>query len=566
MAGFQRYRLDFLGGEEVEVAPRAELPKTSFFSVEYPGILRERNDGDVKDAADFSRHPSLSNALRSMSPLPHPYSTPHSALQHIGQIVDRSGKVTLECRLGQACLDNSTVPSESDNSIPPASTNDVYRHALIGDVLEAHNVLLKVTKRIWRKKPKDGRERSAERKEYTAVAMGITRHVARFRNMSDYLYDPGYVDGKERESGKEESTLQALRLHDCMRQMDVAGIRAFQIEEEKEDYEVDMEIADKGTVRVSNIRLPPPPVFDKKDVPFVYGFRQTHTSYLGAFGGPNVVDGSRAMRYISRTRYDGMAPKGISLSSRNVSRRKDRFSFNSLSLICLHFFSFVFQLFERQPMWSRVALLNQFDFDQQRNITNQKQYLSSLCYTIIDGCWRDTLVKFGYDPRESSESRFLQRMTFQNKKRLRKPGQIQNHSELGIADSKHDRLGSVLQQEGEVVEEDPTVDDPQSHIFDGVTSTRIQGSYQLIDVQDELVKPLILQAGDAAIRDRPDKTTGWYTQKQYDKIRLVLQARFHRLAVEGIPAAKEECDAIVAQVDATSSTKAVKTSRAVKKF
>jgi hypothetical protein len=100
-----------------------------------------------------------------------------------------------------------------------------------------------------------------------------------------------------------------------------------------------------------------------------------------------------------------------------------------------------------------------------------------------------------------------------------------------------------------------------SHKFDGVTPTRIQGSYQLIDVEDDFVRPLIDQEGEHVLRPTPDRNTGWYTPKHYEKIRQVLQARFHTLAEEGVPATREDCDVILAQVNASNSSRAVKTFR-----
>ena len=76
---------------------------------------------------------------------------------------------------------------------------------------------------------------------------------------------------------------------------------------------------------------------------------------------------------------------------------------------------------------------------------------------------------------------------------------------------------------------------------------------------DELVRPLIDQTGNV-LRDTPNRDTGWYTQKQWDKIRMVMQLRFRKLLDEGVPATKEECDALLAVVDSTTS-KAIKPSR-----
>lgn len=36
---------------------------------------------------------------------------------------------------------------------------------------------------------------------------------------------------------------------------------------------------------------------------------------------------------------------------------------------------------------------------------SHKQHIAECCYAITNGCWRDCLVKFAYDPRKDKESR-----------------------------------------------------------------------------------------------------------------------------------------------------------------
>jgi hypothetical protein len=273
MTAPQRQKLDYLSDEEVEIAPERILPRSSYFSIEYPAILGYRKDDDLTHPDE---HPALSNALSSLSPRPPPYANPVSALRHIGRLSGKTDKAPLECRLGHACL-SSTAGIISKQEEHPVSNNEVYRHPIIGEVLDAHNIVLKVTKRVWRKKQRDGPalqqngEGSSERKEYTAVAIGITRRVARFRGLADFQYDPGYINKSASGDDQEEATKQALSLYDSLAQMDIEALRNVTLEEEKADYEIERDVPGKGKVRVSNIRLPPPQLFDRVEVPFTYG-------------------------------------------------------------------------------------------------------------------------------------------------------------------------------------------------------------------------------------------------------------------------------------------------------
>lgn len=108
----------------------------------------------------------------------------------------------------------------------------------------------------------------------------------------------------------------------------------------------------------------------------------------------------------------------------------------------------------------------------------------------------------------------------------------------------------------ELFAEFPFISD--SHIFDGIKARRKAVNFLLIDVHDEYVKPLIYQQGEGVLRDIPDRDTGWYTQKHYDKIRYVMHARFHRVHDGTGPATKEECDTIIAQVENGAITRPTK--------
>jgi general transcription factor 3C polypeptide 5 (transcription factor C subunit 1) len=79
------------------------------------------------------------------------------------------------------------------------------------------------------------------------------------------------------------------------------------------------------------------------------------------------------------------------------------------------------QRFKERPVWTRPSLFSQFTPSEARDIlkcgTILHQYLTQLdhyslkpllplvCYVFQDGPWRDTLVRFQYDPRKEPEAR-----------------------------------------------------------------------------------------------------------------------------------------------------------------
>lgn len=67
-------------------------------------------------------------------------------------------------------------------------------------------------------------------------------------------------------------------------------------------------------------------------------------------------------------------------------------------------------LFAARPVWSRLALLHQFDRDD--DLLAALRYVSGFAYKFNKGPWRWCYVRYGYDPRRQPEARFLQSVDF----------------------------------------------------------------------------------------------------------------------------------------------------------
>lgn len=286
----RRERLDYLDGEEVEVVPKSVLPATSFVAIEYPAVLSSTgaNSGEANASSprDSDVQAALSKALASLAPAPAPYATAALGLDQVARVV-RSKSRTLECRLFQAVepIASSSLPQAAADA-PALSGNQLYRHGLIGDVVDTHNIVCRIRKRTWKRKRRDIEEERTTgksghnqldetHKEYMVETLGVARRTARFRTMADYLYDPGYVQD-EQTGVRIPSTDKALHLHDIVRQMDVAGIAGFNLSEEEEEYEKQ----GRDGETVSTLRMPPPYMFARTEFPYQYGFRQNPTSFV----------------------------------------------------------------------------------------------------------------------------------------------------------------------------------------------------------------------------------------------------------------------------------------------
>lgn len=68
-----------------------------------------------------------------------------------------------------------------------------------------------------------------------------------------------------------------------------------------------------------------------------------------------------------------------------------------------------------------------------------------------------------------------------------------------------------------------------THIFDGKHSALASSTFQLCDITDISIVPLIHAEGPANLRDAPDVATGWYTAEAWESIRAAISRQFHAL-------------------------------------
>ncbi|EEB94408.1 hypothetical protein MPER_06781 [Moniliophthora perniciosa FA553] len=102
------------------------------------------------------------------------------------------------------------------------------------------------------------------------------------------------------------------------------------------------------------------------------------------------------------------------------------------------------------------------------------KYLQPWQERSINGPWRDTLVRFSFDPRKDPEARLPSILT-------RRQERAAATGPLDLTDSEERRT---------------------SHIFDGQTLTKETAAFQLCDITDPMLKEMI-ESGDD-LRDTCD--------------------------------------------------------------
>ncbi|ETW84234.1 hypothetical protein HETIRDRAFT_123874 [Heterobasidion irregulare TC 32-1] len=459
-------------------APEYALPTTYFYSVEYPGYVRPT---------------SVPRAIHTMG-----------------------GQSSLNAAFRRNASKNDGLLELNMRPENP------FAHPIPGDVIPTNNILLKVVKRKRRRlNPETGENELVG--EYTAEPVGVIQKTARFRSMADYQFQPDMND-------------PVTKLRMAMSNMDVDAIRQYTIPEEREDYvvakdptamEIDPELTGGAPQATkSNLRLFPPPLFSRQSIPQNYSFKSNPMSVV-----TTIIDeetGDEKKRLINKMRWKGFGPASIMFSEKEVPTKpppnceelRDQFDQGLLKDLE--------KLFKERPIWTRAALLNQFTPAQAREIHNSKVLLPLSCYVFQDGPWRDTLVRFGYEPREDKGARLFQRLYFRNL----------NHAiaRPSVVTRRQESRYSIT----------------STHIFDGVTVTTETAAFQLCDIEDALLKDMI--EDEEVVRDTCNERDGWYTTHQLERIKAVLRLKFFSL-LEGHVVTDEECKKVLATPEGLHTVK-----------
>ena len=135
-------------------------------------------------------------------------------------------------------------------------------------------------------------------------------------------------------------------------------------------------------------------------------------------------------------------------------------------------------LFEEKPVWQRSALERRLAADDNIKISSWKlgKLIRRVAYYFLDGPWRSTYVRFGYDPRKNPEARRWQ-----------------------VLDFRQPSVGGPFAERG------------RSQL------------YQLSELDDPIIKTLIDKASSVS---EPHPQFGWISQEDLHSIRNQLKIKF----------------------------------------
>ena len=163
-------------------------------------------------------------------------------------------------------------------------------------------------------------------------------------------------------------------------------------------------------------------------------------------------------------------------------------------------------LFQNQrPVWNRTALLNSMTPEYAKYI---KQLLPRVAYLIPRGGFKDTWVRYGFDPRKDSSSAKWQMISMRST--LKKTKTFKGFS------SRSPQTTSK--------------NDPNNHIFNGSNFTGSVNTFQICDIVDPDILPFLETYGSP--RNHHSKRSGWSSSKFVDHLRRMMTNKANALRGE----------------------------------
>ncbi|KAI9767020.1 MAG: tau 95 subunit of transcription factor TFIIIC [Geoglossum simile] len=367
---------------------------------------------------------------------------------------------------------------------------------LLSESIKTENILLKITvpKRIGRKRKRGTLELGSE-SGVSGGKGGEAGYLNRSMrdNVGKYKIEPvGTIDCTHRFRGK----YYKQKMRESILSYDYEKLKNFKLD------------PSKGPKK--NTDLIPPPRFSQTHVPFNYNYRQNPAVRytVDDTGRPVVVNDQappKVLTLIVSADVD-VVPSAPPSDMPNPATLDPgiRDTINRLK-----------KLIEERPLWTRRALLNHFtNPDYQYTLKHSIQHVG---YMFRSGPWRDTIVKFGVDPRSDPRYRFYQSISFQIHDRDGDGTRRQWQDER----SRYQRNMKGKRRNF------------QSHLFDG-RHVELDGKvWQVCDITDPLLKGLLTDA--KKLRTNCDKWDGWYTNGLWAKVKTIMRAKIRTIREGRIP-------------------------------
>ena len=168
--------------------------------------------------------------------------------------------------------------------------------------------------------------------------------------------------------------------------------------------------------------------------------------------------------------------------------------------------------FADRPIWTRRALMNHLRQGNQIRSENElKNYLNYAAYQFKGGPWRDSVMPYGFDPRNDPQYRIYQTVMFKLQPESWQTGATADYKIWYSIHGTRDDPSSDFEP-----------DWSKSHLFDGETYHLDGKVWQLCDIVDPLLKNLI---DNASVRPERDPNSGWYHGGTWAQLKAIMKTK-----------------------------------------
>ncbi|KAL9111514.1 MAG: hypothetical protein Q9227_004001 [Pyrenula ochraceoflavens] len=277
------------------------------------------------------------------------------------------------------------------------------------------------------------------------------------------------------------------------------------------DFELDMS---QGQVKTEIL---PPATLSTRQVPANYAYRQNPAV-------ETVVDPSTGQRHTKNLQKRGRVfTIQLQYSTETIPNAPDPSAppLTTQHQLFQNLVSTLTTIFTQRPIWTRRALLNQFDSTAPLFLV--KHAVAYVAYALRSGPWRDTYVKLGTDPRTSPSYRTYQTIMLQLV-----PKDYGSSSAPYTDPTTTTRLRQQRQTYSRSWQPPPN---KSSHIFTSNLSSgpfpRDGKAWQLCDLHDPLLSRLVHSAEPRDVCE--PRYFGWYPNGSLCKIKTILKAKVDML-------------------------------------
>ena len=334
---------------------------------------------------------------------------------------------------------------------------------------------------------------------YTIEAVGLVNETHRFRTMPDFVSVTNGIPLVE----KVKSTILTFDFHK-MKNFEIAPT--------------------KGAP--PDIYIPPPKLFSIHPQPFNYVYRQNPAVRLKH----DSTTGKPILRNTQKPDRLVLQPFPANASDLPTAAPDALAPISSLSETAQAGIIKLRAFMEHRPIITRRVGLNHLGRTYEHSFKSMSQYCG---FQFRSGPWRDTLVRYGVDPRSSREYRGYQTLMFQTLVPAVLGGAAQNGwragegGGAGAVDAsgekwKWNRGPKYRPKEGE----------EESHVFDGNRLWTDGKTWQICDIQDPLLREMMEKS---PLREECDlESDGWFANGTMAKLRMIMKDMIHVLLVNAM--------------------------------